>query len=57
MVALLALSLTPALGGGNVGLPHVPDNSKLNPVFNQYANLITSAPMPQCCAPHSAGPS
>lgn len=48
MVALLALSLTPALGGGNVGIPHV-DSSKLNPVFNQYANLITSAPMRHCC--------
>ncbi len=56
VVALLAMALTPALGGGNVGIPHVVDQSKLNPVFDQYANLITSAPVAHCCGPLPAGP-
>ena len=42
MAALLALSLTPAFAGMNVGT--AAQANTLKPVFDQYANLITSAP-------------
>ena len=42
VAALLALSLTPAFAGSAVGA--AAQAQTLKPVFNQYANLVTSAP-------------
>lgn len=42
VAALLALSLTPAFAGSAVGA--AAQAQTLKPVFDQYANLVTSAP-------------